>query len=415
MARWHWRKVVHALLLTGLLLSAAAGAPPSGCLPVAAQDGIDVVTSRASHQFADQITFSLDATSPAEITQVHLYYWEDVREQQTQTVGLPTEPSTEIHVEFSHDLRQFPFMPFATVAFQWRIEDASGSVRTTDPQRYQCTDNRVEWEIYGGGAVNVHCVAGHCDPVFGQAAVDVAQASMADISADLQVDQPNSVDIYVYDSQNTLDGAMSYAGREWVRGQAHPELGVILVAISPELGYESRMKRDIPHEITHLVVYQAVTPAGYDNVPEWLDEGLATSSEQANPDHQVILTDAAERGGLFPLESLCTPFSPEARDASLSYAQSASIVSFIRQQYGADGIRRLLDAYENGASCSSGVKDALGITLPELEALWLQSLPGEPEAPAVPASLGRVMMFIGAWLLSLIVVLPMLGGLRRRR
>ena len=40
------------------------------------------------------------------------------------------------------------------------------------------------------------------------------------------------------------------------------------------------MNRYFPHEITHLLVDQAATPAGYRYVPEWLDEGLATANEQ---------------------------------------------------------------------------------------------------------------------------------------
>jgi hypothetical protein len=173
------------------------------------------------------------------------------------------------------------------------------------------------------------------------------------------------------------------------------------------------MKRYLPHEITHLLVYQSATSAGYRYVPEWLDEGLATTSERLpTPEYALTLEEARTAGHLLPLEDLCIPFSPDPRTAMLSYAQSASVVQFIRQRYGADGIRGLLSAYANGASCTSGVEEALGIGLDKLEHDWRISL--EPETQSRMQA-DRVGVWIGLWLLSLIIAVPMVGGMRRRQ
>jgi hypothetical protein len=96
----------------------------------------------------------------------------------------------------------------------------------------------------------------------------------------------------------------------------------------------------------------------------------------------------------------------------LSYAQSASVVQFIRQRYGADGIRKLLSAYANGASCTSGVEEALEISLDKLESDWRISL--EPKARWRMWA-DQVGVWIGLWLLSLIIAVPMVGGIRRRQ
>jgi hypothetical protein len=187
----------------------------------------------------------------------------------------------------------------------------------------------------------------------------------------------------MYDTQPNLDRAMALTGREWVVGQAHPELGVALVVIPPDsgTGYKWRMRRYIPHEITHLLVYQAVGASSYDYVPEWLDEGLATANEQLpTPEHALVLEEARAQGQLIPLEDLCVPFEPNPQTAFLAYAQSGSLVRFIREWRGASGIRDLLAAYANGASCTSGVNEALDIEMSDLEAAWLASLAPEQEA-----------------------------------
>jgi hypothetical protein len=206
---------------------------------------------------------------------------------------------------------------------------------------------------------------------------------------------------------------MVLTGRDWVGGQARPELGAVVIAVPPEQGYASRMKRYLPHEITHLLVYQLVTPIGYRYVPEWLDEGLATANERLpTPEYALALEEARKAGQLLSVEELCIPFSPDPRTAMLSYAQSASVVQFIRQRYGADGIRKLLSAYANGASCTSGVEEALEISLDKLESDWRISL--EPKARWRMWA-DQVGVWIGLWLLSLIIAVPMVGGIRRRQ
>jgi hypothetical protein len=134
------------------------------------------------------------------------------------------------------------------------------------------------------------------------------------------------------------------------------------------------MRRVIPHEITHLLVYQAAGGA-LGRVPSWLNEGLATLSEELpDPQAAVVLETALSQGGLMPLETLCGPFPLETDEARLSYAQSASVVHFIRDHYGRQGLARLITAYAEGASCRGGVERALGVSLEGLETQWRTSL-----------------------------------------
>jgi len=375
--------------------------------PVVAADGITVVENRATHWFAQQVTFTLRATSDAEIIQAYLFF-RATGDDQAKSVELSIEPAREISADYVHELRLSPLPPFATVTFWWQIDDAAGNRLTTEPQQFEYTDNRFRWEQLGADGLMVYWIEGQGNPAFAQAALDISLTSLEEINAELDAPLPESIAIYIYDAQHNLDAAMILAGREWVGGQAHPELGVVVVAIPFEEGYTSRMMRYIPHEITHLLVYQAVTPTGYRHVPEWLDEGLATANERLpTPEYAIILDDARVKGQFLSLQDLCVPFSPDSHTAYLAYAQSASVVQFIRERYGAQGIRSLLAAYANGASCAGGVQEVLHISLNGLETAWRASL--ELRAPW-RAWVGQIGVWVGLWLLSLLVAVPMIGG-----
>ena len=409
------RRVIPSLILAlSLLLASTPLLIPSQIAHAAASSGnIQVIESKASHSFAQQATFTLRATSDAAITQVYLFF-RATGDEQTESINVNIESASEISVSHVHDLRYSPLPPFATVDFWWQIEDANGEKLTTDHQQFEYIDNRFQWEQLGADGITVFWIVGHGDAAFGQSALDIARNSVQEINTELRAPVPESIRIYIYDAQHNLDAAMVLAGREWATGQAHPDLGVIVIAIPPEEGYASRMKRYIPHEITHLLVYQAATPAGYGYIPEWLDEGLATANEQLpNPDHAVAIEQARAEGRLIPLDSLCVPFSPDPQTAFLSYAQSGSVVRFIRQQYGAQEIRDLLKVYAAGAGCPKGVQDVLDTSLNGLETAWLTSL--EPQAPW-RAWIDQIGVWAGLWLLSLLVALPMIGSrlLRRR-
>ncbi len=392
---------VLAWLATSLLLP----------IPTSAS-GISVTRSSVEHSFAQHVTFTLEATSDAEISQVYLFF-RATYDEETEKERLALEkPSREISLNHTHDVQRHPLPPFADITFWWQIEDTAGNQLKTAPQQFRYTDNRFRWEQLQDAGLAVHWVAGQGDAVFAQTALDIARASVKGVQAELHTPVPDPLDIFIYDSEHNLEAAMVLTGRDWVGGQARPELGVVVVAVPPEQGYSSRMKRYLPHEITHLMIHELVTLEGYRHVPNWLNEGLATVNEQLpTPEYALALEEARERGQLLPLEELCVPFSPDPRTAILSYAQSASVVTYVRETHGAEGIRRLLSAYADGASCTSGVEEALNVSFNKLESNWRISL--EPEA-RWRAVMDQVGVWVGLWLLSLVLVVPMIGRIRRQ-
>lgn len=378
----------------------------------ASAEGIRVIESSVEYSFAQHVTFTLHATSEdAEISQVYLFF-RAVTDEETHNIEVPADaPAQEIQIAHTHDAGRYPLPPFADIRFWWRVEDSAGNQLKTQTQTFKYKDNRFRWEQLEASGIRIHWMADHGDPAFAQTALDIARVSTADVRAELRGPMPSPLDVFIYDSEANLQGAMILTGRDWIGGQARPELGVVVVAIPADQGYTSQMKRYLPHEITHLLIHELTTPEGYKNVPDWLDEGLATTNERLpTPEYAVALETAREAEQLLPLEELCVPFSPDPRTAILSYAQSASVVDFIRENYGAEGIRRLLAAYADGASCRSGVEEALNISFDRLETMWRNSL--EPRVGWL-AAIDQVGVWIGLWLLGLLLAVPMIGRVRR--
>lgn len=391
------------LLLTALVVVATAE-------PVRAQATSPITFSTDyDYTFGQQANFRIQATSSSPITAIHLHLKPEGASY-SETHTLPVEPATTVTSGLQRDLRTSPFPPFGPVAWWWEIRDEAGNTLTTEPETLQYVDNRFEWHTLSIDRVQLHTVVN--DPLYTQTALDVTHTALENIASALQVPPPDRIHLYLYPSMADLRAALEMAGREWAGGQARPDLGVILVAIPPGDSALYQMERDIPHELTHLLVYQAVGQDGYRHVPAWLDEGLATANElRPDPTLEVMLEDAYAQGRLIPLSDLCHPFPPSREAALLSYAQSGSLVRYVRDRYGNSGIRTLLTTYADGAGCESGIARALDLSARQLELAWRADMMGLS---------GWMIWFsdnatwLLLWGLSLLLAIPMVGWRRRR-
>ena len=335
-------------------------------------DGEIVVVENNSHyEFGRQLSFHLEAGSASGITQVILSF--RATGDATTTVERPQfVAGPSVTVDHTYDLQGRYIKPFRQVEYWWTLSDAAGHRLTTEVQTFSYDDNRFPWQSLAEDGVTVYWYQG--PEAFSQAALDVAVGVVPRISADLGVGAPQPIKAFLYANLSDLEGALPPTGREWVGGQAYPELGTFVAAIPPDDRSLSTMKRVIPHEIAHLLIYQAAGGA-LGHVPAWLNEGLATLSEELpDPEAAIVLETALSQDSLMPLETLCGPFPLDTGEARLSYAQSASVVGFIRDHYGRQGLTRLIAAYADGASCRGGVERALGVSLEGLETQWRASL-----------------------------------------
>lgn len=115
---------------------------------------------------------------------------------------------------------------------------------------------------------------------------------------------------------------------------------------------------------------------------------------------------------MLPLDGLCTSFPTDPQQAALAYAQSGSLVAFIRERYGGEGLQRLIAAYRDTTDCEAGVLSALGISLSSLQAEWKMSLPQHRDLFKLVQANGA---WLGLWLGGCLIVLLALPFLPRRR
>ena len=294
-------------------------------------------------------------------------------------------------IDYHRDLASSPLPPFAEITYWWQLDTPEAGVRETEPITFRYVDNRYNWQDLSRNGLTVHWISG--DTELMTAALDVGTQAIAELDYALQPPKPEHLHIYIYPSQTELQSAMQLAGHKWAGGIAYPELNVVLIAIPVTSEAVVRMKRTIPHEMTHQMLYNRIGPYGYQNLPTWLNEGLATNFEQSpNATYALMLQESQ---ALIPLDTLCAPFPDDAEKARLAYAQSQSVVRYLREVYGWPTLRDLLDVYADGLGCEAGVVRVLGIHLEQLEYRWTQWLIDEdtvvePDTPAWKAQWGRV-------------------------
>jgi hypothetical protein len=392
------RRILFVLFVLGF------GLHPIGSAQAA---GISFSALEAEYTFADQAIFTATVSSAAPITQATVFFQSGSQPPISHPAD-PFTPATVVSLTATIDLTETKLIPFSTVSYWWEAIDQAGQQARSETRTLIYVDNRFPWQDFTSGPVRVHWYQG--DSGFGGAAANIAAEALPGIQQQIGVEPPSPLDVYVYASSDDLRSAVELAGREWLGGQARPELGVVLVAIPPDDSARLQMRRDIPHELTHLMTFVAASP-NYDAVPRWLDEGLATLNEgEPNSTQVLAVQDALAKNRLIPIESLCGAFPTDASAALLAYGESRYIVQQIINEYGSAGIQALLAAYRDGATCSGGVERALNITLPELELKWRTALQpgGSSSAPTTSTSTSAEIGIL-PWLLLIVVIgLPLI-------
>jgi hypothetical protein len=346
-----------------------------------AQEGGLRIEQSESALFGESISLTLKVDSPTVITGAQLVLQAADRDPIIQNV--PITPGTTVSASYRLDVNAAHIPPFASITYRWQLSDETGGQINSDPRTFRYEDNRVpwEWQTVVQDNVVVH-TSGH-DALVSQAALDTTIEAQARINQTLQAPLPPEIHVYVYPELAQLASALRLHERtvqDWVAAYTLPDQSVILVAASPGPEMVPGLQRDIPHELTHLLVYASVGPQGIGNVPGWFNEGLALmSAYEPDPSLAATLDEVAREGVLLSMETLCvsdfTDLPP--RDAALAYAQSLSLTRYISDRYGDSQIRAMMAAYANGASCSAGTQVALGISLSTLESQWHASLLGD--------------------------------------
>jgi hypothetical protein len=376
-------------------------------LSAQAEPGVQLTQPEIDYIFGEHLHLETQIQSETPISQVTLFL---KPEGETKTITTSAPMTTLDRVIHEVDLIQNPIRAFSIISYYYEVNLDNGETFTSPTFTFFYDDNHFDWQMRESGAFRVHWYQG--DVEFAQTVLDIAYEGLQKIQSTIPVPQPEQIDIYVYDSAMDMQSTILMSGQSWIAGHADPDLNVIVVSLPPGPAQVYETKRQIPHELLHVMLYQQLGP-GYRNLPKWLNEGLASISELfPNPDYQLLLANAYEMGTLISIDELCQAFPVDASSIQLSYAESTSFTRYLHQQYGNQGVESLLSQYANGLGCERGVEVALGVPLSKLEQDWRRVTFNEH-------SLSVALETLSPWLLLFILVLftptiLVIRGLRKK-
>ena len=339
---------------------------------VAAEDDITVIASDVDINFPSQAVFTLEAESSVDIVDVRIYYKVD-KMNYTEVVSegwADFTPASRIEANWVWDMRNAGLPPGAEVTYWWTVEDAAVNSFKTSPEIMHFDDDRHPWQsltstIPQGDELSLFWYEG--SDSFAQELMDTCQEGLARLTQDIGTYPERPIKIYIYASTSDLQGAMIFP-QEWSGGVAFTAFSTIAIGIpSSELDWG---KRALIHELTHLIVHQAIF-SSYGQLPIWFDEGLAMYNEgDLDSLFRSYLEEAILEDELISVRSLCSPFSAETEKARLSYAQSYSLVEYLLDNYGQDKMLDLLTIFKQGSTYDEALTEVYGFDIDGLDARW---------------------------------------------
>ena len=331
--------------------------------------GITGLESRHRIEFPDRIIFNLAADSQDDVRSVRLYY--SIGNLSTRVYLRPGQfrNDGDLAAEFVIRTRNGGFIPPGVeIEYYYVFTDSEGkettsvtfSLRYLDPRydwrRVEFEDFTVFWHDRPEGAVrqvgrDVSTRLAHVKRLLG------LQGDY-DFPAVLVNGRGESLRSYPPISQTSRDTQL-------YGGFAFGDYGSLV------LGGLSR--EGLIHELTHLMLAEAVdSPRA--RVPDWLNEGLAMYFEGSNH-REPTLAQAVRSGRLIPLRHMQNvPGRPE--DVRLFYAQSASVVRFMLQEFGKPNMTALLNQLNGGRDLGEALEISYGLNVDQLDAVWRAYLSG---------------------------------------
>jgi hypothetical protein len=344
-----------------------------------------VIAQEARPRFPEAVDFTLK-TSGFEATRATLLF-RPVGSPITGRLEERLQASTSaLDLRVSLDLATASIPPGAQVEYYWSLSGPSGTTADTQRDVFSLIDTRFQWQTISDDErrFSVHWYGG--DVNFGKFLFATAAGALDRFRSTLDTRLDKHADIWVYGSEDDLFSAYTQDTPDYIGGQSFPDLGLVLVAIPDDESARSEIKRVVPHELAHILVHQ-ITRNPYNAPPLWLQEGIATHSEETiDPGYDAALRDAAERGDVDPLRALTSSFGQDEEGLVVAYAQSRSVVDFIlgNEKYGPERLARTLAAFREGVTYDEALQRGLGVSTDDLDREWRLSLPfpiADPQKP----------------------------------
>jgi hypothetical protein len=345
--------------------------------------GFRVLRSGFESRFPQSMLFQLEATVPRRVERVTLNFRIADRRTMAASEATFSQPGT-LRAEQSVDLARRYMPPGTALQFFWQLEDVQGQSYRSQSYQAVLEDRRFTWRQLRAPNLELYWYSG--DDAYGRIMLSIAGRALSQVASESGVTLERPVKLFVYGDVEEFRSASYRGGYEWVGGTFYPLEGVILIFAPPNQQGAEVARRAIPHELTHAIVHQ-VTDNPFGDVPQWLNEGLASRSEPGfSPDQADALASALAEDRLLSLRAISGSFPVDADEALLAYGESYSAVTFLLEQYGRGGVNQLLRTYREGVSHDEGLQRALGVDMAELDRQWRAWLAPSSLQKATPAA-----------------------------
>jgi hypothetical protein len=350
---------------------------------IRADGEITLVSDKVTAVFQQNMTFSLEARdSTSDIIHVTLYY--QVGNQPVTSYAYPKfDAGRAVKTEYVWDTKKAYVPPGVSITYYYLLEDAAANQLKTERKAFLYTDTRHTWRSKATGQLSLNWYQG--SDAFGNDLFEAAKTALAHLETDAGVKVQLPVSLWIYESYEELRSAMEQGAKEWTGGVSYSDMGVILIGVA-----ESNLpwgKRAVSHELSHVVIDQA-THNPFGDLPRWLNEGLAMYSEgPLESQYKTSLDRAVSQGKLLSLKTLSSNFPADANQATLSYAESYSVLKYLVDTFGSAKMAALLNVFKEGATYDGALKVVYGMDTDGLDAAWQASLGIKPAAAsATPAA-----------------------------
>jgi hypothetical protein len=341
---------------------------------VQASSELNVLSYSAEIDFPTRLIFDISAQSDVNINDVRLHYQVNRTEhaQITSEIYIEFTPAKTVSLEWVWDMRKTGGLPpGSSLEYWWTVSDVGGNSLQTNPTEVLISDEHYAWQSLTEGEVTLYWYEG--DDSFSSELMATTQDVLARLDKEAGAELENPVGIYIYANSADLRGSMIFP-QEWTGGVAFTRYGIITIGIEPNPADIEWGKRAIAHELTHLVIHQ-VTLNPYNDLPVWLDEGLAMNAEGELQWYFINeLDNAINNATLLSARSLASPFSTDTNESLLSYAQSYELVRFLINEYGQKKMFKLLNTFQQGAGYDEALNKVYGFDMDGLDDRWRDTL-----------------------------------------
>jgi len=137
--------------------------------------------------------------------------------------------------------------------------------------------------------------------------------------------------------------------------------------------------------MVHEYVHYVVSRLSHDRVPVWLQEGLARFEQvrwrgpalrPLSPVEEHLLATALKANDLISFDDMHPSMAklPSQKAAALAFAEVATMVAYLHQQQGYEGLRRIIAGVKAGRNARRAVADAMNQKWDGVERGWKQFL-----------------------------------------